>query len=129
MDYEKAYKEALERAKSIHSFSSDLAEIKRMEQLFPELAETEEKRIRQNCIHFLELQKSHHAATFEIEECIDWLEKQGNNTYSWKPSDKQLEAFEHFVRSIGESGYASLYDNNTKLLYSLLFDLKKLADT
>ena len=31
------------------------------------------ERIRENCIHFLELQKRHHAATFEIEECIEWL--------------------------------------------------------
>jgi len=37
----------------------------------------EDERIRKNCIHFLELQKQHHAATFEIEECIAWLEKQG----------------------------------------------------
>lgn len=44
----------------------------------------------------------------------------------WKPSDEQIEAFEHFVRSIGESGYASPYDTNTKLLYSLLEQLKKL---
>ena len=44
----------------------------------------------------------------------------------WKPSDEQIDALEHFVRSIGESGYASPYDNNTKLLYSLLEQLKKL---
>ena len=45
-----------------------------------------------------------------------------------KPSDEQIEALEHFIRSIGESGYASPYDNNTKLLYSLLSDLKKLNE-
>ncbi len=45
-----------------------------------------------------------------------------------KPSVEQIEALEHFVRSIGESGYASPYDNNTKLLYSLLADLKKLRE-
>lgn len=44
----------------------------------------------------------------------------------WKPSDEQMEALEHFVKSIGESGYASPYENNTKLLYSLLEQLKKL---
>ena len=43
----------------------------------PELKVSEDERIRKNCIHFLNLQKSHHAATFEIEECIAWLEKQG----------------------------------------------------
>lgn len=45
---------------------------------------------------------------------------------TWKPSDEQMEALEHFVRSIGKSGYASPYENNTKLLYSLLEQLKKL---
>lgn len=44
----------------------------------------------------------------------------------WKPSKEQMKAFEHFVRSIGESGYASPYDNNTKLIHSLLNDLKNL---
>lgn len=46
MDYEKAYKEALERAKGIHSFSSDIAEIKRMEQIFPELKESKNEKIK-----------------------------------------------------------------------------------
>ncbi len=45
---------------------------------------------------------------------------------TWKPSDAQIKALEHFVRSISESGYSSPYENNTKLLYSLLEDLKKL---
>lgn len=36
----------------------------------------EDERIRKNCIHFLELQKGHHASTIEIDECIAWLEKQ-----------------------------------------------------
>lgn len=46
--------------------------------------------------------------------------------YTWKPSDEQMEALEHFARSIGESGYTSSCDNNTKLIYSLLEQLKKL---
>lgn len=44
----------------------------------------------------------------------------------WKPSDEQIKALEHFVRSIGESGFASPYDYNTRLLYSLLEQLKKI---
>jgi len=47
---------------------------------------------------------------------------------SWKPSSEQIDALEHFVRNISESGYASPYDNNTKLLYSLLEQLKKLRE-
>ena len=68
----KAYDEAVERAKKI--YGNGIAE-----EIFLELKEKEydDERIRKNCIHFLELQKQHHAATFEIEECITWLEKQG----------------------------------------------------
>lgn len=66
-------------------------------------------------------------STNNLEECIAWLKKQGGSVKSrWKPSKEQLEAFSHFVKSIGESGYASPYDNNTKLLYSLLHDLEQL---
>ena len=53
----------------------------------------------------------------------EWSEE---DRYVWKPSDEQMEALEHFVRSIGESGFASPYDDNTRLLYSLLEQLKKL---
>ena len=66
----KAYDEAIERTKKIYGNGI-------IEEIFPELKEEDAERIRKNCIHFLELQKQHHAATFEIEECIDWLEKQG----------------------------------------------------
>ena len=58
-------------------------------------------------------------------ELIERL-KSLKDRYTWMPSDEQMEALEHFVRSVGESGYASPYDNNTKLLYSILSDLKKL---
>lgn len=66
----KAYDEAIERANKL--YGNGIAE-----EIFHELKEDDTERIRKNCIHFLELQKQHHAATFEIEECIDWLEKQG----------------------------------------------------
>ena len=58
-----------------------------------------------------------------------WLEERLKSIRpqkQWKPSDKQMEALEHFIRSITESGFVSPYDSNTKLVYSLLNDLKKL---
>ena len=66
----KAYDKAIERAKKLYGNGIT-------EEIFPELKEDDTDRIRKNCIHFLELQKQHHVATFEIEECIDWLIKQG----------------------------------------------------
>ena len=56
---------------------------------------------------------------------LSWF-KSLKNRYGWKPSDEQIKALEHFVRSIGESGFASPYDDNTRLLYSLLEQLKKI---
>ena len=78
----KAYDEAIERAKKL--YGNGIAE-----EIFHELKEDDTERIRENCIHFLELQKQHHAATFEIEECIDWLEKQGKQL-----ADKNKPRFE-----------------------------------
>ena len=69
----KAYDKAIEKAKKLYGNVIT-------EEIFPELKEDDTERIRKNCIHFLELQKQHHAATFEIEECIAWLEKQGKTS-------------------------------------------------
>ena len=69
----KAYDKAIERAKKLYGNGIT-------EEIFPELKEDNIERIRKNCIHFLELQKQHYAAIFEIEECIDWLEKQGKKS-------------------------------------------------
>ena len=78
----KAYDEAIERAKELYGNGIT-------EEIFPELKESDNDRIKKNCIHFLELQKQHHAATFEIEECIAWLEKQGEtSTDKTKPRFK-----------------------------------------
>ena len=78
----KAYDEAIERAKKIYGNGI-------IERIFTELKEGDDERIKKNCIHFLELKKQHHAATFEIEECIDWLEKQGKQL-----TDKNKPIFE-----------------------------------
>lgn len=61
----------------------------------------------------------------QIETIKTWL-KSLKALNTWKPSDAQIKALKNFTRSVGESGYFSPYDDNTKLLYSLLEDLKKL---
>ena len=74
-----AYDKALERARAINNGKDVDVEsgTTTCEYIFPELKEeNNDERIKKNCIHFLELQKQHHAATFAIEECITWLEKQ-----------------------------------------------------
>ena len=190
MDYEKKYKEALERAKLSRLQLLDIGEeATNIEYIFPELKESDDERIRKELIDLLNLLWRHFNFPYDrnkYEEFLDWLKKQGQeqtkvsiwkhwkgglagngegvltylikdgNTYSlspclgfecdyielselndlilekqeeqshWKPSEEQIMAFEHFVKSIGASGYASPYDNNTKLIYSLLNDLKSI---
>ena len=113
----KAYDEAIERAKK--SYGNKIAE-----EIFPELKEDDAERIRKNCIHFLELQKRHHAATFAIEECIAWLEKQGkNSTDKIKPRFKigdwivfnglilyVKEVVNGFYRTISKGGIPNSYN-------------------
>jgi len=70
-------------------------------------------------------ENKNHAATIETKiQILKSLRPQNR----WKPSDEQMNAFEQFVRGFAESGYASPYEKHTKLLYSLLNDLKKLRE-
>ena len=86
----KAYDYVLERAKEIHQFSSDIAEIKRMEDIFPELKvkESEDERIRKWLIGYFQQYKIDgmdivYTSGFKADDIIAWLEKQ-----SEKPTDK-----------------------------------------
>ena len=108
----KAYDEV--REKIAIRFGSNVAE-----EIFSEYEESEDERIRKNCIHFLELQKQHHAATFEIEECIDWLEKKGEQ----KPADKiQLGKKYKCIASPRYSAFVKgeIYKPEDKFLCSLM---------
>ena len=98
----KAYDEAIERAKKLYSNGIT-------EEIFPELKESDDERIMENCIHFLELQKQHHAATFEIEECIAWIKNQGK-----KYTDKNKPRFnvgDWVVNKFGDSWHIDSLDN------------------
>lgn len=78
MNYEQKYKEALERARVYHmggSISAHIAEV-----IFPELAESEDERIRQELIEHI---KANYEADYVLfkkfspDDVIAWLEKQG----------------------------------------------------
>lgn len=76
MDYEKAYKKALERAKKVHKYSSDIAEIKRMEDIFPELKESEDEKIRKAQLDYWRSVGGKEWHGVPVQEVIVWLEKQ-----------------------------------------------------
>ena len=71
MDYEKAYKDALERARE--EFGSGCYDKGTIEYIFPELAESEDERIRKDIISFLKANKDF------AEDWIAWLERQGEH--------------------------------------------------
>jgi len=71
----KRYDEVFERARNVWRFSSNNAEIMRMEELFPELRESEGERIRKELIGFL---RNIPNSNYTCEEMADWVEKQGN---------------------------------------------------
>lgn len=82
MDYEKKYKKALERAKKGEC----------LENIFPELKESEDDKIRKGLIqHLQELRKSHvNLMTKDTyDSWIAWLEKQGKT----KPVDEVAPKF------------------------------------
>ena len=81
MDYEKAYKEALERAREFQKSKDGLC-VLTAESIFPELKESEDEKIRKALVGF-------HKSTIDVdgikgEEIVAWLEKQGEK----KATDK-----------------------------------------
>ena len=77
MDYEKAYKEALERARTIHDaeFSTYKAT---MEEVFPELRESEDEKIRKEIEYIIQTYRDNciNEGSHRFDDCLAWLEKQ-----------------------------------------------------
>lgn len=73
----KRYDKALDRAKKVHKYSSDLAEIKRMEHIFPELRESEDEKIKKDIVAAVETYGDFTQG--RKEEIYDWLKRQGEN--------------------------------------------------
>ena len=88
MDYEKAYKEALERAKEIKSkilyshLSTESCKVvsEYIDTIIPELAESEDERIRKKIIEVIRMVSGPDCDVYLSEEgqaaCLAWLEKQ-----------------------------------------------------
>ena len=81
MNYEKKYKEALERAKGLLEGMDEgdyLASSEDIENIFPELAESEDERIRKELIAIYSVGAKVNAKTGDIsdKDIVAWLEKQ-----------------------------------------------------
>ena len=73
MNYEKKYKEALERAKGQYNKRTPLYDI---EYIFPELKEDDDERIKKELIDFLKLPHPQFVGERNHELWIAWCEKQ-----------------------------------------------------
>ena len=75
MDYEKKYKESLERAKSkINNDKDHVLYEEDIVELFPELAESEDEKIRKDIVFFI---AANHKDDGEKARWLYWLDKQG----------------------------------------------------
>ena len=78
MDYEKAYKEALERARKFYS-EPHLDSNSVIEDIFPELFKSEDERIRRELIDCIKrsMKGMSDSAKVTYNSWIDWVKKQG----------------------------------------------------
>ena len=91
MDYEQKYKEALDRARYYHSKNYLLINCSSaIENIFPELKESEDEKIKKTLIEYIKGIKSwNYFLGISKEQMITWLEKQGEqNTLD---ADKIIE--------------------------------------
>ena len=84
MDYEKAYKDALNRAKhalDCHNQGMVSTDVSLITSMFPELRESEDERIRKRLIEFFkDFGKTRsHCWSVSIPKILAWLEKQGES--------------------------------------------------
>lgn len=86
MNYEKKYKEALERAKNLHKDAINMGEnirAKQCEIIFPELKESEDEKIRKELVQYLNDYPNLPNGHYCRDDFFAWLEKQGEqNPYS-----------------------------------------------
>ena len=89
----KAYDELLIRAKQIYNKENDVLIMHTIEDLFPELCESEDERIRKWCIsHFRECfrvtKNNVEYQEYLNNKVIPWLEKQGEPQHAWSKEDE-----------------------------------------
>ena len=107
MDYEKKYKEALERAKQFSEkpYLEDSKGI--VEYIFPELKESEDERIREWLIRLIKATCDYDSPTSrkEVDDALAWLEKQGEQKSVECCADKLWTEFQKQVAYLMASSY------------------------
>ena len=109
MNYEEKYEEALKRAKYYH----DRDNIEFLENIFPELKESEDERIRKAILELVK-QSTHILNPMNQKSMIAWLEKKGEQktTDKWDAEKKELKKIEQKPqRIISAEAKEALYNN------------------
>ena len=106
-NYEKKYKEALERAEALiageTNTSDTLFYLNDIKSIFPELAESEDERIRKALINLFKIENFNGYTTLngiDVDDVIAWLEKQNEQKeYTFKSLPRLLEMVEPTERA------------------------------
>ena len=113
----KAYDEALERAKKLH----DKIDIK---EIFPELNESEDERIKKAIIEFFESEDDN--TTYSLvrkKDIIAWLERQGKEEYGLKSfKDEDVRKFMQYIEKQAKA-YEFNLPNRSYDIYAFAKDL------
>ena len=105
----KRYDEAYKVAENIHRFSSNIAEIKRMEEIFPELKEGEDERIRKELItHCRNTRCVTEEGAERIAKWIAWLEKQSQFLTKKDEDDAYLKGINDAKKELEKQGEHTL---------------------
>ena len=91
MDYEKKYNEALSQARFYYGNCPTEPEKKKLENIFPELRESEEDRIRMELIEYLRGDFDN-ITTDDTDRWITWIEKQKEQKHAPDDLQKSFEA-------------------------------------
>ena len=75
MDYEKEYKNLVAKVKKAHQFAQTDSTKSVLEDILPELRESEDERIRKYIINFVNLEKEVNLPPDDADRMLDWLEK------------------------------------------------------
>ena len=91
MDYEKLYKDALERAKKLYEQGTITESLSNV---FPELKESEDERIRKKLIKYFQDLKGGWFGNISHDDILAWLEKQGEQkTFDYEDATIQQKYF------------------------------------
>ena len=120
MNYEKKYKEVLERAKGLLDGMEEggyLATLEDIKQIFPELKESEEEKI-ERILHSISSKMSANICNIFTEEefqCFDawsniWLKKQGNKIWTNNDYDK-VKGIEYLLHELDNHNFDDWFNS------------------